>query len=193
MYDASVELELSKQYDMIDGFRQPVRFAETFPVAGGLRRTPAKQAGASLFARRPGWVFLGVESRPESVVLKSRICLDRWVTPLGGPPIEEHICELAMQVERDIFVHWRPVLFFLRKWAHIFIRVFPKIGVPQNRWFIRENPIKLDDLDVPLYLETSTFPKIPPAKNWGSPRHHRCSRPAVPPENRSVEPTNEKS
>ena len=33
--------------------------------------------------------------------------------------------------------------------------VFPKIGVPQNRWFIRENPIKMDDLGVPLFLETS--------------------------------------
>ena len=26
------------------------------------------------------------------------------------------------------------------------IWVFPKIGVPQNRWFIMENPIKMDDL-----------------------------------------------
>ena len=33
--------------------------------------------------------------------------------------------------------------------------MFPKIGVPQNVWFIRENPIKMDDLGVPLFLETS--------------------------------------
>ena len=38
---------------------------------------------------------------------------------------------------------------------YIYIWVFPKIGVPQNTWFRMENPIKMDDLGVPLFSETS--------------------------------------
>ena len=41
--------------------------------------------------------------------------------------------------------------------------VEPKIGVPQNGWCIMENPIKIDDLGAPLFLETPmpyTYNKI---------------------------------
>ena len=49
-------------------------------------------------------------------------------------------------VFRNVFSQktWR-----ISKW------VFPKIGVPQNGWFIMDNPIKMDDLGVSLFRETS--------------------------------------
>ena len=37
------------------------------------------------------------------------------------------------------------------------IWMFPKIGVPQNEWFIMANPIKIDVLGVPLFLEAPIY------------------------------------
>ena len=59
------------------------------------------------------------------------------------------------------------------KWyTKIPIWVFPKIGIPQNGWFIMEYPIKMDDLGLPRFSETSIYYLLVPVCTF------RFSRPA---------------
>ena len=46
---------------------------------------------------------------------------------------------------------------FYYTYIYIIIWVFPKIGVAQNGWFMMEHPVKMDDLGVPLFLETPIY------------------------------------
>ena len=64
------------------------------------------------------------------------------------------------EIPTETFIcHWNPggvdpsdlTKTIKKMWA------FPKIVVPQNGWFIMENPIKVDDLGVPLFSETSMW------------------------------------
>ena len=52
------------------------------------------------------------------------------------------------------------------------IWVFPKIGVPQNGWFTMENPIKMDDLGYPYFLETPIYEHD---MTWYFPSADKCN------------------
>ena len=81
--------------------------------------------------------------------------MKKW-DDLGGfhPPIfgNTHMC-----VRRTYYTSGPDFLFELDELdehSAATIWVFPKIVVPPSGWFLMENLIKVDDLGVPLFLET---------------------------------------
>ena len=72
-----------------------------------------------------------------------------WVSLLmRGEKVSLRIVDLPKECQwKTIHGEFIPLLCINESSSFIWcIWVFPKIGVPQNRWFIMENPIKMDDL-----------------------------------------------
>ena len=76
-------------------------------------------------------------------------------TSKAGGSAEGKNCEIGLLLLMENMLHQLMTCFI----NNMYILVFPKIGVPQNGWFIRENPIKMDALggNTPIFGNTNIY------------------------------------
>ena len=75
-----------------------------------------------------------------------------WCLPVGCAG-----SQLPWRVHMDIWATYSDLIRRSYVMSKGLIWMFPKIVVPQNGWLMMETPIKMDDLWVPLFLETPIY------------------------------------
>ena len=91
-----------------------------------------------------------IHAADQNVLPLPPVVCQHWATRLTSshpiPPWSERIGSIFVFDEEKVARN-----------KSVCIWMFPKIGVPQNGWFIMENPIEMDVLGVPPFKETPVY------------------------------------
>ena len=82
----------------------------------------------------------------------------RMTSIFEGQPFEVYVYTVFTMSAPSISTSKTPSFLLLQEKIQVSFKwMFPKIGVPQKWLFYNGNPVKMDDLGVPLFLETSKW------------------------------------